>query len=67
MRIYTCTDHDGFWVGVASVVVANDEDEARQLLTAEIKEHGLDHHKPFTLREINTNQSRAFVLQNGDY
>ncbi len=68
MKVWTCTDHDGHWpVGVASVVVADTEDQARELLKAEIKEHGLDHHKPFTLRRINTSRPKAFVLQNGDY
>jgi hypothetical protein len=67
MNIYTCTDHDGHWVGVASVVVADSEDQARALLAAELKTHGLDGAKPFTLRRINTEAPRAFVLQDGDY
>lgn len=67
MNIYTCTDHDGHWVGVASVVVADNEDQARSLLTAELKTHGLDGAKPFTLRRINANAPRAFILQDGDY
>jgi hypothetical protein len=67
VNIYTCTDHDGHWVGVASVVVASTEDEARALLCAELREHGLDDKRPFTLRRINTDQPKAFVLQDGDY
>jgi hypothetical protein len=67
MNVYTCDDHDGHWVGVASVVVADSEDEARALLRAELPKHGLDGNKPFTLRQINTQEPRAFVLQNGDY
>jgi hypothetical protein len=67
MPVFVCTDHDGHWVGVASVIVAESEDEARLLLTAELKTHGLDGGKPFTLRRINTVEPRAFVLQNGDY
>ena len=67
MNVYTCTDHDGHWVGGASVIVANSEHEARELLKAELYEHGLDSNKPFTLRQINTEKPRAFVLQDGDY
>lgn len=67
LNVYTCTDHDGFWVGVASVVVAETEDVARDLLKTELKEHGLDYHKPFTLRRINIAHPKAFVLQDGDY
>ncbi len=67
MNIYTSVDHDGHWVGVASVVVADTEDHARELLRAELKIHGLDPDKPFTLRQINADAPRAFVLQDGDY
>lgn len=67
LNVYTCNDHDGHWVGAASVVVAETEEIARDLLKAELKEHGLDYHKPFTLRRINTSHPKAFVLQDGDY
>lgn len=68
MKIYTCVDHPGHWVGVASVVVAPNEDEARRLLIDELYTHGLAQGpKPFTLREINIKKPKAFVLQNGDY
>jgi hypothetical protein len=67
LNVYTCTDHDGFWVGVASVVIAETEDVARDLLKAELKEHGLDPSKSFSLRRLNIAHPKAFVLQNGDY
>lgn len=67
MKVYTCTDHDGHWVGVASVVVAESEEFARRLLAVELQSHGLSGNKPFTLREINITEPRAFVLQDGDY
>ncbi|WP_068018941.1 hypothetical protein [Rhodoplanes sp. Z2-YC6860] len=67
MNIYTCVDHDGHWVGVASVIVAETEDQARDLLVAELATHGLDQTKPFTLRRINADAPKAFVLQDGDY
>lgn len=67
MRVYTCVDHDGHWVGVASVVVAPSEEIARRLLLVELNRHGLDGSKPFHLREINITEPQAFVLQDGDY
>lgn len=67
MNVYVCTDHDGHYVGVASVVVANSEPEAAALLKAQLHEHGLDETKPFTLRLIQTERPQAFVLQDGDY
>lgn len=68
MNIYVCTDHDGHYpVGVCSVVVAASETEARDLLRAELHEHGLDETKPFTLRPLNIERPRAFLLLDGDY
>lgn len=68
MNVYTCTDHKGHWVGVASVVVADSEDEARKLLVTELETHGLKQGaRPFSLRKINIAEPRAFVLQDGDY
>ena len=66
MRVFTCTDHNGHWVGVASVVVADDEAAARSLLDTELKTHGLQPNA-YSLQEINTAQPRAFVLQSGNY
>lgn len=68
MEIYICTDHDGHYpVGVCSVIVAHSETEARGLLKKELHEHGLDEHKPFTLRRLSMDNPKAFVLLNGDY
>lgn len=69
MKVYICDDHAGRYpVGVCSVVVANEEAEARSLLIAELKTHGLDGTKPpFTLRRLNTKQPKAFVIRDGDY
>jgi hypothetical protein len=68
MKVFVCTDHAGHYpVGVCSVVIANDEQEARELLTAELKSHGLSTEEPFTLRWINSEAPRAFVLLDGDY
>jgi hypothetical protein len=68
MNVYVCTDHDGHWaVGVASVVVAENEEQARTLLVAELATHGLKQVDPFTLRRIATDAPKAFVLNDGDY
>lgn len=68
--VYVCTDHDGHYpVGVASVIVAWNEAEARKLLDASLVEHGLkpyDKH-PYTLTAIALDVSYAGVLCNGDY
>jgi hypothetical protein len=67
MNVYTCTDHEAHWVGGASVVVASSEAEARQLLLAELRTHGLTKDEPFTLRKIQLEKPQAFVLHDGDY
>lgn len=68
MRIFVSTDHDGHWpVGVASVVIAADEAEARRLLDAALRADGLDPGDPYTLREVDTGVARAEILCNGEY
>lgn len=68
MNVYVCTDHDYHYpVGVASVVVANSEHEARGLLKSLLHERGLDANKPFTLCEISLEQPTAMILCDGNY
>ncbi len=68
MDVFVSTDHDGHYpVGVASVVVAEDEERARLLLNEELKAHGLSPAVKYTLRRLNTGAERAFVLLDGDY
>jgi len=67
MEVYICDDHAGHYpVGTCSVVVAADEAQARDLLSAELSRHGLPN-KLFTLRRLNINEPRAFVVHDGDY
>ena len=67
MKVYVCTDHNGHYpVGVAAVVIANDEAQARELLEAELTEHGLGG-GTFTLRRIQNEKPQAFVLMDGNY
>ena len=67
MKIFTCTDHDNFWpVGCASVVVAKDQGQARTLLSAALTNHGLKGNG-FTLQELDTAESKAVILWDGNY
>lgn len=68
MKIYTCIDHAGFWpVGVASVIIAQNEDEARRLLDGELSKKGLatSDKKPYTLQQIKGPVAK--ILNSGDY
>lgn len=68
MNVYTCNDHDGHWpVGTASVVVAKDEAEARDLLRRVLKDQGLNPNEPFTLKLLETTAPVVRVLCDGDY
>jgi hypothetical protein len=68
MNVYICQDHQGHWpVGVGSVVVATDEDEARKLLVKRLAVHGIKQTEPFRLWPINLAEPGAFVLCDGNY
>lgn len=70
MKLYVCNDHDGFWpVGVASVVLAESEDQARELLDAELQKRGLRSHidEPYTLEQVPQTKPKALVLCDGNY
>jgi len=77
MNVYTCIDHAAFWVGGASVIVAENELQAYELLRAELIEHGLralvesrertgGAAMP-TFQLVDTTKAQAIVLKNGDY
>lgn len=68
MRIFTSSDHDGVWVCGVSVVVAETEPQARNMLLAALRTAGV--HEPkddFTMVEIDPTKAHAYVLDNGDY
>jgi hypothetical protein len=68
MYVYTCTDHATHWpVGGASVIVANNEAEARHMLHLLLIAKGLDPTKPFTLQPLDITNSGAYMLRDGDY
>lgn len=67
-RVFVSTDHAAHYVGGASVVVAFSEAEARGLLDAELRAHGLNPNDPaYTLREIGQGEPVAVVLCDGQY
>jgi len=71
MRVFTCIDHDCVYpVGVASVVVAEDEQQAVELLNAALVERGLSPStpdNPDTFVEVDLTKPMAIVLRDGDY
>lgn len=68
MKLFTCDDHATVWpVGAASVVIAPDEETARQLLKDELRKHHLATSQPFTLKEISLDEARAVIICDGDY
>lgn len=69
MNVYTCDDHDNVWVGGASVIIAETEDRARELLDAELKQRGLrgSDLRPYTLRRLSATIPGAYVLHDGNY
>jgi len=69
VKVYVCYDHDGFWMGGVSVVLAENEDDARQQLDAALVAACLAPHKdhPYDLHELDSTQPQACILFNGDY
>lgn len=70
MNVFVCTDHDSHYpVGCASVVIADTEEQARQLLDIQLREHSLMPHsmEPYTLQLVSTGEAKAIVLNDGDY
>lgn len=68
MKVFTCDDHEGHWpVGTASVVVADNEDEAREMLTEKLNGIGIEDDGDFTLNELVVSEKRVLVLCDGEY
>lgn len=65
-KLYVSTDHPGHWpVGTASIVIAPDEEHAREFLAAELEKRGLV--GDFTLRQLPIASGVCEVLRDGDY
>jgi len=70
MNLYTCIDHDGHWpVGVASVVLAENENHAIDILDEQLVSHGLLPYEKehYTLVKVSQTKAVAIILQDGDY
>lgn len=70
MKCYICTDHDGFGFGttnVASIVIAENEEDARGLLDEELVALELEPYKdfPYTLIEVGLSVAKAIILNDG--
>lgn len=67
MKVFVCNDHEGHWpVGTASVVVAENEQQAFALLKARLEQRGIIDEK-FTLMELSLDGPQAVVLCDGTY
>ena len=67
VKTYWCTDHDLHYpVGCASIVVAESEEKATELLDIELVKHGL---KPYSEHEYHFIELKygARVLRDGNY
>jgi hypothetical protein len=72
MKVFTSNDFTGYYpVGTAAVVVAEDREDARELLRQALANEGLPCDKPFTLQEVclahPQAEPMALVLCNGNY
>lgn len=70
MKTFICTDHDGVWpVGVASVIFANDEAEARRLLDEALVASHLQpsSQEPYSLQCVESSSPKAIILNDGNY
>ena len=67
LRLFTCTDHKGHYpVGVASIVLAETEPEAYQMLRDALNDAGLDGDAEFTLTEVYFDK-QVIILHDGNY
>ena len=70
MKVFVCTDHAQFNpVGVASVIVAESEAHAIELLDAALRLRDLadSESHPYTLTEIALDTAQAMILRDGQY
>ena len=70
MKLYYCKDHAGYWpIGVASIILASSEEEAKDLLDEELKSRGLKTYseEPYTLTKIPQTRSCVTIINDGNY
>lgn len=69
MNVYFNTSFKGHYpVGTSVLVIAENHQEAAQLLERELAEYGLAQEvKPYEMQEVKTDKKRIRILQTGDY
>ena len=69
MRVFTCRDHDGKYLGGCSVVAAPTVEMAYSILDKALIERGLKPHdeSPYTLQDFVPDVIGVKVLFDGDY
>lgn len=69
-KLYACTNFRGYWpVQVASVIVANTKQEAKELLEKKLRDSGIPIETDFdyALEEISLRDKGATILNNGEW
>lgn len=68
-RVFTCTTFTGHYpVGTSAVIVARDENHARDLLNYQLEQEHLDQlDLTDEILELETDIEGAIILQNGNY
>ena len=68
MKLFTCTDHDGMYMEGTSIIIAETERKAKNLLKKAIEKTGyLKWKGDETLTEIPMDKKQVIILDNGDY
>ena len=70
MKLFYCEDHDAKWpVPVCSIIIAKDENQARDLLDEQLKERGLKtfSEEPYSLVKVPQQKPVAIVISDGEY
>jgi hypothetical protein len=68
LKVYVCTGYTGRWQNVtASVIVASNETEARQLLLNQLEDMGLEESEGVPVHYVPTDRRSVKVLCDGDY
>ncbi len=69
IKLYICTNHEGYWDVGVSIILARNEIEAGKLLETALKKCGLrlDNEISYEFVEIDMSEEQAIVLNDGDY
>ena len=68
MKVFYSNDFTGYCpIGVAAVVVAENKQTAKNILTAYLAECRMKQKGDFTVHEVETYTAQVFMLNNGDY